>query len=221
MSSDGPILYVGEKNISSWSMRAWVALRHKGVAFEARTISLVDDKDRGRRRTVSPTGRVPVLHHAGRVIPDSLAIVEYLEETFPPPSHPALWPRDAGRRAHARWLAAAMHAGFFQIREHMSFNWCFLPEKPSVPAAALQEADEMLGYWEAALEDRTETGPFLFGAFGGADAMYAPAVVRLAAFQVPTGRFPLAAAYMKAVLEAPAVKPWLDAARSLPPQATY
>src|SRR5574341_857896 len=101
---DGLVIHIGEKNVSSWSMRAWVALVEKGVPFEERTIRLVEDHDRAQRREVSPTGRVPVLHHGEVVIPDSLAIIEYLEETFPPPAHPALWPADRKARARARWL---------------------------------------------------------------------------------------------------------------------
>src|SRR5258708_34240403 len=106
------VLYVGERNISSWSMRGWLALTHKGVTFEERTIALKEDKDRSRGRKVSPSGKLPVLHHGSIVVPDSLAIIEYLEETFPAPQHPALWPAAGAARAHARWLAAAMHSGF-------------------------------------------------------------------------------------------------------------
>jgi glutathione S-transferase len=171
---------------------------------------------------VSPTGKVPVLHHAGLVIPDSLAIIEYLEETFPAPAHPALWPADQGNRAHARWLAAAMHSGFMKVREGMSFNTCFLAQRPATPAAALAEAAEMLALLEAALARRkTGAAAFLFGDFGAADAMYAPAIVRLTAYEVPTGSAPLAAAWMRAVLDHKAVRPWLDAARALPPAETY
>src|SRR5688572_16545425 len=103
---NGLVIYIGEKNVSSWSMRGWLALVHKGVPFEERTIRLVEDRDRSRRRKVSPTGRVPVLHHGDLVIPDSMAIIEYLEEAFPPPRYPALWPADRRDRARARWLAA-------------------------------------------------------------------------------------------------------------------
>jgi glutathione S-transferase len=210
-------LYIGEKNVSSWSMRAHVALVFKGIPFEERTISLLEDRDRSLRRRVSPTGRVPVLHHEDRVIPDSLAILEYLEETFPPPGHPALWPSDPGRRANARWLAAAMHSGFFKVREHLSFNLCFLPDPPRPPADAMAEALEMMELWEQALERNAEQGPFLFGGFGGADVMYAPAAFRLAAFRVPTEDHPRSGAYMGAVLEHPAVRRWMDEARKLPP----
>lgn len=213
------VLYVGEKNVSSWSMRAFVALVHKGLPFQERSISLLRDRNREERRRVSPTGRVPVLHHGNLVIPDSLAILEYLEETFPPPRHPALWPSDAALRAHARWLAATMHAHFAALREGMSFNLCFLPVRPPAPAEALAEAEEMLELWEETLRARTEPGPFLFGPFGGADVMYAPAVVRLTAFGVPTEATPLAREYMGAVLAHPPVRRWMDDARSLPPVA--
>jgi glutathione S-transferase len=223
--ADNLILYTGEKNISSWSMRAFVALAAKELEFEERTILLREDKDRSRRRAVSPTGRVPVLHHVvsgqTRVIPDSLAIVEYLEEVFPPPQHPALWPADPAHRAHARWLAAAMHSGFMKLRESMSFNLCFLPKPPAATSEALAEAAEILALWEDALSKKTVSGPFLFGPFGAADAMFAPVVWRLTAFKVPSPRAPKAAAYMESVLAHPAVRRWMDQARAMPPHETY
>ena len=216
------VLYVGEKNISSWSMRAWVALKHKGVPFEEKTIALKTDKDRAKRRAVSPTGKVPCLRHGDRLVPDSLAIIEYLEETFPPPKHPALWPKDPGERAHARWLSAAMHSGFMKLREGMSFNLCFLPKRPATTPEALADAREMLGCFEAALKaKKSGAGPYLFGDFGGVDAMYAPAAFRLVAFEVPTKDTPRAGEYLKALLAAPAVAPWMAAARALPPAETY
>jgi glutathione S-transferase len=220
--SETPVLYIGEKNVSSWSMRAWVALTYKGVVFEERTISLPADKDRALRRKISPTGKVPVLHHAGVVIPDSLAIIEYLEEAFPPPAHPPLWPRDRAERATARWLAAAMHSGFMDVREGMSFNLCFLPQVPHATAAATAEAREVLALWEWAMS-RAEhpVGPFLCGTFSAADVMFATMAVRLRAFRVPTGDFPNAAQYMDVVLDAPPVRAWLDEARKLKPVASY
>jgi glutathione S-transferase len=218
---DGLVLYIGEKNISSWSMRGWLALHHKGLPFDERTIELRHDKDRARRRDVSPTGRVPVLRHGERAIPDSLAIIEYLEETFPPPGHPALWPRDPGARAHARWLAATMHSGFMKLRESMSFNLCFLPKPPAPTPEALQEADEMLRLLQQALERKSDQGPFLFGLFGAADVMYAPAIVRLTSFGVSTAHAPAAPGYLEAVLSHAPVKRWMDAARALPPLETY
>jgi len=216
------VLYIGEKNVSSWSMRAWVALTFKGVPFQERTILLGDDKDRAHRRKVSPTGKVPVLHHGGIVIPDSLAILEYLEETFPPPAHPALWPEPPRLRARARWLAAAMHSGYPKIREGMSFNLCFLPEIPPAPPEALAESRELLSLWEQVLaEPDRGGGPFLCGAFSGADVMFATAAARLRAFGVSTADWPGARSWIAAVLDAPPVKLWMDAARALPPRASY
>jgi glutathione S-transferase len=219
--SDKMVLYVGEKNMSSWSMRAFVALVEKEIPFEEKSILIKEDKDRARRRAVSPTGKVPVLHHGDRVIPDSLAIIEYLEETFPAPKHRALWPADAGERAHARWLAAAMHSGYAQLRESMSFNLCFLPKVPPATPEAIAEGKEIFSFWEAALSRKTAPGPFLFGPFGAVDAMYAPVVVRLTSFKVDTAATPKAAAYMKAVLAQPSVKRWMDPARALPPVEKY
>jgi glutathione S-transferase len=220
--SERPVLYIGEKNVSSWSMRAWVALTYKGTPFEERTISLLSDRDRAARRKVSPTGKVPVLHHAGLAIPDSLAIIEYLEEAFPPPGYPALWPEGRAERARARWLAAAMHSGYPVIREHMSFNLCFLPRVPAAPPAALAEAAEVLAVWEGALTRPERTGGrFLCGAFSAADVMFATAAVRLRAFKVPTRNYPHAAAWMDEVLDAPPVRAWMDGARALPPAERY
>jgi len=219
--SDRLVLYIGEKNISSWSMRPFLCLKVKGLEFEERIISIAGDKDRRKRLEISPTGTVPVLHHGRRVIPDSLAILEYLEETFPAPAYPALWPPDADERAHARWLAATMHSSFPQLRASMSFNLCFLPQPPRASDVALAEAAQMLGLFESVLGGKPSPGPFLFGPFGGVDAMFAPAVVRLTAFKVSTASTPHAGRYLAAVLEHPAVRAWMDAARALPPRASY
>jgi glutathione S-transferase len=220
--SDKPVLYIGEKNVSSWSMRAWVALTWKDVPFEERTILLTQDKTRAERRKVSPTGKLPVLHHGGLVIPDSLAIIEYLEEAFPPPSYPALWPADRALRARARWLAASMHSGFMKIREGMSFNLCFLPSVPAASPEAMAEAQEVLGLWEAALTSPGRRGgPYLCGAFCAADVMFATMAERLRAFAVPTSDYPHAREYLTAVLAAPPVKAWMDEAKKLPPRETY
>lgn len=220
-------LYIGEKNISSWSMRPYVALVEKGVPFVEKTISLREDKDRSRRRAIGPTGRVPVLHHRRGeapeplVVADSLAIIEYLEEAFPSPAHPPLWPAEIEDRARARSLAATMHSGFAKVRESMSFNLCFFPTPPPATPEALAEAAEMLAMWEDALARKKDPRPFLFGPFGAVDAMYAPAVVRLTAFKVPTQAAPRSAAYMQAMLAHPSMKRWLDEARTLEPVTSY
>ena len=218
---DDLVLYVGEKNVSSWSMRGFLALHHKELPIDERTIELLKDKDRAQRRRVSPTDRVPVLHHGGRVIPDSLAIIEYLEETFPPPNYRALWPQDPEARAHARWLAATMHSSFTKLCESMSFNLCFLPRPPRPTPEALEEALDMLRLLQDALARRKDTGSFLFGAFTAANITYAPAIVRLTSFKIPTAHAPATPAYMEAVLSHPPVRRWMDDARALPPREIY
>lgn len=217
------VLYIGEKNMSSWSMRGWLALRAKGLVAEERTIVLRDDRDRAQRFQVSPTGKVPVLHDDGLVIPDSLAIIEYLEETYRPPAHPALWPEDRAQRAHARWLAAAMHSGFMALRQGMSFNLCFLAEDVRTNDAAIAEARQMMTFWEAAraLSATHSSEPFLFGRWCAADIMFAPAVVRLDAFRISTDGLPHVPAYMKAALAQRDVATWMAEARRLKPVATY
>lgn len=214
---DQLVLYVGEKNVSSWSMRGFLALAHKGLDFEERPIRLIEERDHELLQSVSPTGMVPVLHHGSRVIPDSLAIVEYLEEHFPAPGYPALWPSDPDARSHARWLSATMHSGFPRLRQELSFNLCFLASKPEPAADGLEEAAQILALWEAALSRKQDTRPFLFGAFCAADVMFAPVVWRITAFRVPAAATPRAAAYMRSVLDYPIVRRWMDVARALPP----
>ncbi|HLG21096.1 MAG TPA: glutathione S-transferase N-terminal domain-containing protein [Bdellovibrionota bacterium] len=214
------ILYVGNKNISSWSMRPYVALTAKELRFEETSVDMLQDRDRRRRRAFSPTGKVPVLQHGKLRIPDSLAIIEYVEEAFPAPKYLPLWPKDRGERAHARWLSAAMHSGFMNLRESMSFHLCFLPNIPPATPEALDEAKEMMTMWDDALQTRKLSGAYLFGPFGAVDAMFAPAVVRLTSFRVPPVSNRVQG-YMDAVLSHPAVRKWLEPARALPPAENY
>jgi len=214
---DPLVLYVGEKNVSSWSMRAYLGLVHKQLRFDERLVELVEGRGDELLARVSPTGLVPVLHHGSLVVPDSLAILEYLEDAFPPPRHPALWPSDVRARARARWLAATMHSGFAALRAGMSFHTCFWPERPAADPEARADAAALLELLDRARADAPPTGPFLLGEFGAADFLYAPALVRLEAYGVPTHATPRAADYLGAVLAHPTVRAWLDAARALPP----
>jgi glutathione S-transferase len=213
---DPLVLYIGEKNVSSWSMRGYLGLVHKRVPFEERLVDLVAGRGNDLLARVSPTGLVPVLHHGTLVVPDSLAILEYLEEAFPPPRYPALWPSDLRQRARARWLAATMHSGFAAMRAGMSFHTCFWPERPRASRAALDDATELLELLERALAE-SPSGPFLAGEFGAADIMYATALVRIDAYRVPLDDTPRARDYLRALLEHATVRVWLDAALALPP----
>ena len=115
-----------------------------------------------------------------------------------------------------------MHSGFTKIRDGMSFNLCFLEEVPTATAEAMAEVPEVLALWESCLaRPERRGGPYLCGAFSGADVLFATMAVRLLAFRVPAAEFPLARAYMDAVVAAPPVKAWLDQARAMTPMASY
>jgi glutathione S-transferase len=207
-------LYIGNKNYSSWSMRPWTLMRQFGIPFEEVKLRFerFDSPDtlfKRRLAEVTPTGRVPVLvDRDGFAIWDTLAIAETLAERFP--QH-ALWPREANLRARARSVCAEMHAGFGALRQHCSMNVearlpevgaRLLAEQPAL-RADVQRIGEM---WQGLL-DRSG-GPFLFGAFGIADAYFAPVVSRFRTYGLPLG--PAAAAYAERLWSAPGVAAWVS-----------
>lgn len=181
-----PVLFIGNKNYSSWSMRPWLALKWGGIAFEERLIPL-GGEGYGRSqikevRAVSPNGRVPALHLGGAVVYESLAICEWAAEQAP-----ALWPADALTRAEARSAACEMHAGFMALRRDMSCNIRRRLERArDWPAATRADLVQLFELWER-LTARFG-GPFLFGERSIADAMYAPMATRLRTYAVETPR---------------------------------
>jgi glutathione S-transferase len=209
-------LAIGNKNYSSWSMRPWVLLRHFAIPFEERMLRFDSfEPGSGFKQAVSalsPVAKVPVLLHGDLVVWDTLAIAEYLaeyaDENFP--EH-ALWPRDQAQRARARSLCAEMHAGFGALRNACPMNIeaslpevgaRVLAEQPAV-AADLARLVEM---WTGALA--ASGGPFLFGGFSIADAMYAPVVARLRSYALPV---PAAVAgYIDRVWASPGVAAWVQ-----------
>lgn len=191
------ILVIGNKNYSSWSLRAWLALKVLGLPFEERRIPLYGAGSKKAILQFSPAGKVPVLIDGSTTVWDSLAILEYLAE-----KHPRLWPADAAQRAHARSICAEMHSGFPNLRQHMSMNVRKrYPGKGRTPEvlAEIRRIDEI---WSQAKM------PFLFGPFSAADAMYAPVVLRFRTYAV-TARND---AYCEAVLALPAMQEWIAAA---------
>jgi glutathione S-transferase len=195
------LLVIGNKNYSSWSLRPWLAMKVHGIAFDEKRIHLYAQDSKAQILRYSPAGKVPVLHDAGTVVWDSLAILEYLAER-----EPRLWPRDAAARAKARAIAAEMHSGFASLREHMSMNVRKrYPGKGRTPEVLL-EIERIKAIWNEALK------PFLFGPFTAADAMYAPVVLRFRTYEVELPR--AARAYYEAMLELPAMQEWIaDAER--------
>jgi glutathione S-transferase len=200
-------LTIGNKNYSSWSMRPWIAMKVAGIAFDETVISLNDPQFKPTLLELSPTGKVPALVDGDVHVWESLAILEYVAEKFPAAK---LWPNDAGARAHARAIANEMHAGFIPLRRHYPMNmWRPVKKREPTPEAAanIGRIDEM---WSHCLARFAGGGPFLFGGFTAADAMFAPVVSRFATYSVEVSA--PTRAYMDAIMALPAWSEWRAAA---------
>jgi glutathione S-transferase len=204
-------LIIGNKNYSSWSFRPWIAMKVAGIPFDETVISLDAPDFKARLSKVSGTGKVPALTDRAVHVYESLAILEYLAETFP---EAKLWPADPGARAHARAVAAEMHAGFVPLRRHYPMNF-WRPVKKREPTAEVAANVERIdAMWTDCRNRFGAGGLFLFGAFGAADAMYAPVVSRFYTYDVAVG--PIARGYMHAVMALPAWRDWREAALAEP-----
>lgn len=194
-------LVIGDKNLSSWSLRPWLALRVAGIDFAEINIRLGQPETKREILRHSPSGKVPCLIDGQIVVWDSLAICEYAAELAP-----SLWPADAAQRAEARAVSAEMHSGFAALRQNMPMNVC--AAKPGEGRTPEVEADiaRIVALWEACRVRHGAGGPFLFGAFSIADAMYAPVVWRFATYAVAVP--PLIRAWMDAMLALPAMQEW-------------
>jgi glutathione S-transferase len=200
-------IYIGNRVYSSWSLRGWLPLRHLGVTFEEVVIPLYIDGSKEAIRHQSPSGKVPALHHRGRVIWESLAIGEYLAEQFPAAK---LWPDDADARALARAVSSEMHAGFSHLRSELAMNLRrVIPGRRFTPEA-LEQIERIKAIWRDCRSRFGENGPYLFGTFTVADAMYAPVVTRFRTYEIALDR--VCAAYADAVWNLPAMQAWCDAA---------
>jgi glutathione S-transferase len=199
-------LVLGNKNYSSWSMRPWMALKGAGVAFDEVVIPLyTGDADKQRILKYSPAGKVPILVDGAVTVWDSLAIIEYLAEKFPGKD---FWPADAAARAHARSISAEMHSGFMALRNECAMNIKRPVHKRTLSADATANVERVQQIWTECR--KTYGGPFLFGAFSCADAMYAPVVHRFRIYGVDvTGAV---ADYMGAMQAHPAFVAWTAAA---------
>jgi glutathione S-transferase len=202
-------LVIANKSYSSWSLRGWLSLKHAGAPF--REVMILLDKPDTRQRILqySPAGRVPVLIDGDLTVWDSLAICEYLAERFPACYG---WPEDRAARAHARSIAAEMHSGFTALRSELPMN-CRGRRAGVVPSRAAQsDIARIVSIWESCRTRFGTGGPWLFGRFSFADAMYAPVAFRLYCYGVPLqGR---AAAYQQAIFNHPAVREWVVAAKA-------
>jgi glutathione S-transferase len=201
-------LVIGNKNYSSWSMRPWLAMRANGIVFEEIFVPLYTGNvaDKERILSFSASGKVPALIDGDVTVWDSLAIIEYLAERFP---DAGLWPDDRAERAYARAVSAEMHSGFLALRNECGMNL----HRPIRAVALSQDAQANVArieaIWVECRERYGTRGPFLFGAFGAADAMFAPVVHRFRTYAIPVA--PKAQAYMETMMALPAFAEWTEA----------
>lgn len=199
-------LYLGNKNYSSWSLRPWLLMKHFAIPFTEHMVSVAGRDYNPALKPLAGNARVPCLHEDGFQVWDSLAIAETLAER-----HPEMWPADPKARARARSICAEMHAGFAKLRTAMPMNLKFkLKGKPATPEVQ-RDIDRVIEIWqEARTQFATADGPWLFGRFSIADAMFAPIVCRFDVYNVNLPQ--LAAAYRDALLAHPAMQEWTAAA---------
>src|ERR1700730_16292600 len=198
-------LVIGNKNYSSWSMRPGLAMRASNIAFDEVLIPLyTDDKaDKEQILGFTRSGKVPALIDGDVTVWDSLSIIEYVAEKFP---EARLWPEDRASRAHASSISAEMHSGFMPLRSECGMNLhrpiraVALSDDARANVARIQEI------WADCHARYGTKGPFLFGAFSGADAMFAPVVHRFRTYAIPAAK--RAQPYVDAMMSLPAFQQW-------------
>ena len=195
-------LVIGNKNYSSWSMRPWLALRANDIPFEEVLISLYSgEADKQRILDFSRSGKVPILVDGNVTVWDSLAIIEHIAERFP---EKRLWPEHPAHRAHARSVSAEMHSGFAALRNECGMNLHRPVRAIELSADARANIARVEEIWRECRERHGQSGPFLFGAFGAADAMFAPVVHRFRTYAIEVTEE--TQRYMDAMI---ALRPWI------------
>jgi len=206
-----PALVIGSKNYSSWSLRAWLLLRQFDIVFNEIKLPLDTPEFYARIGTYSPAGRVPVLIDSEVHVWDSLAICEYANERF---LDGRGWPADRVARARARSVSAEMHAGFTALRDALPMNCRKREPTPTLSDAAARDIARVLSIWGEARELHADHGPFLFGRFSIADAIYAPVVLRFVSYTIALDAS--AREYVETIAGLPALGEWLAEAATEP-----
>ncbi len=209
MMSD-KILYIGNKNLSSWSLRPWLLMRQMGIDFDEKMIRLDEAETRAEIIKHSPSGQVPALVHNGQTIWDSLAIAEYLNEVYP---EKQMWPSGIATRAVARCISQEMHASFSQLRLHWPMNYTRTAMNHLVSPGIRRDIDRITEIWTMCRKRFHDDGPFLFGAFSIADAMYAPVVSRFRTYG-PLDLNEHVVDYCQNVWTLPAMREWGEGAKT-------
>lgn len=200
-------LVIGTKRYSSWSLRPWLAARMAGAGIDEIEIALRQPDTKFEILKHSPSGKVPCLVDDGVLVWDSLAICEYLAETFP---QARLWPDDRRARAVARAVSAEMHSGFQTLRTLCPMDVCVTAPLVEIPPELLVEIERLKTIWNDCRARFGAEGPFLFGRFSVADAMYAPVVTRCTTYALPLDT--VSKAYCEAIWALPAMREWKEKA---------
>jgi len=210
-------LVIGDKNISSWSLRPWLAMKHAGIPFREINVTLRTPETKAQILAHSAAGKVPVLIADGQTIWESLGILEFLAEAHP---EAGLWPQQPEVRAYARCAAAEMHAGFQALRTHCPMDLVRRLPMASLPDPVSADVRRIVGLWRDCRGRYGAGGDFLFGAFSAADAMYAPVASRFRTYLPDLGAYGddgTAQAYVDTVFALPAMAEW-EAAAKLDPK---
>ena len=200
-------LIIGTKKWSSWSLRPWMAMKESKLPFKEIIIHLRQPDTRARILEYCPAGKVPILIDGREMVWDSLAILEYLAHRFP---ETKLLPQDLPALAYARSIVAEMHSGFMDLRREFPMDIGADVPMPAPSAGAAGDIERVQQIWRDARGRFGAAGPFLFGRFTIADAMYAPVVTRFRTYNVPVD--PISAAYMDTILTLPSMMAWYRAA---------
>lgn len=201
-----PVLVIGNKNYSSWSLRAWLMLKHAGADFDEVAIPLRVEGYKEKLAAYSPAGKVPAYREDNLAVWDSIAIGEYLYETYP-----ALWPAQRPARAHARSISAEMHSGFIPLRKAMPMNIRARNRKVEISPPLEADIKRIKTIWRELRLQHAGDGPWLFGQYCIADAMFAPVAFRFLTYGVTE---PGAVdEYVQTVAHDPLIQPWVTASK--------
>jgi glutathione S-transferase len=206
-----PTLIIGNKNYSSWSLRPFMMLFMAGIDFDEKMIPFGEPAFTKKVKKINGAGQVPILLHKDRMIWDTISIIEYIAEIWPKKN---IWPKNATARAMARSASAEIHAGFRNLRNAcpMNLRRDVMPLKNGFPEAVLNDVKRIETLWAACRKAHGKGGPFLFGKFCAADAMYAPVVSRLHTFAIPVTKS--TREYMNAILATEAFQSWYEDSKS-------
>ena len=203
-------LTLSSKNYSSWSLRGWLLTRFAGLSFEEVMLPPDDEDARKELLLLAPSIRVPCLRHDGVTVWNTLAIAEYLNESFP---KAGLWPAERVARAHARAVCGEMNSGFANLRAALPMNLKGHFPRHKIWAGAKPDIERIAEIWTDCLA--RYGGPYLFGAKrSAADAIFAPVVTRFLTYDVPLN--PACLTYCKTISAMPELQEWTAAARQEP-----